>query len=265
MQPIILTNAFLRPRATRLSSKVTLSEDTNVYACVEEMISVIRENLGATPLMLPTAFDEESIAVLLHHVDGIMLPGAASNIHPSQYGSEIKETAQIFDKEHDAADMFLIRQARKQGIPFFGICRSMQAVNIAFGGTLLQKLENQNDIDHMCSDPCEGHDDAPTYMHNIYVEEGGTLAHHFQTRILSINSIHEQAIDKLGYGLRVEARAPDGVIEAISYPAAPNFFVAVQWHPEALPKNTVSQKLFQAFRADVEERFHQRHRQKRAE
>ena len=140
----------------------------------------------------------------------------------------------------------------------------MQAMNIAFGGSLHQRVDNQNNIDHMCSDPCDGHIDAPAYMHDICVEEGGIFAQLFSAKTLSINSIHEQALNKLGDGIKIEATAPDGVIEAISYPAAPTFFVAVQWHPEAQPKHTVSQTLFNAFRRAVERRFQQRHKTRQA-
>lgn len=258
MQPIILTNAFLRPRATRFSSRVSVSEDSNVYACVEEMVDVIRDEIGASPLLLPTSFDEESIGALLQHVDGIMLPGAVSNIHPSQYGGEPNEMPQVFDKQHDETDMFLVRQARKLGLPFFGICRAMQAMNVAFGGTLHQQMETKGDIDHSCSNPCDGHDDTAAYMHDVSPTLGGVLARLFPSGNIPVNSMHEQAVNELGRGLRVEAYAPDGVVEAVSMPDAPNFFVSVQWHPEALPKHSVSQTLFQAFRADVEKRFESR-------
>jgi putative glutamine amidotransferase len=257
MQPLILTNAFRRPRATRLSSGVKLSEDTNVYACVEEMVDVIHDELRASPLLLPTLFDPEAVTRLLQHVDGIFLPGAVSNIHPSHYGAEVEPWPQVFDRQHDDVDMFLVRQARDLGIPFFGICRSMQAMNLVFGGTLNQHLEEKGPIDHACSNPCNGQDDSPGYMHDIVIEPGGLFARHFSTNVV-VNSMHEQAIDRLGSGLKIEARALDGVIEAISWPGAPNFFVAVQWHPEALPKHAVSQKLFGAFSVDIEKRLHGR-------
>ena len=258
MKPIVLTTAFLRPRATRLSSGVSLSEDTNVFACVEEMVSVIREEINASPILLPASFDPESTIELLRHVDGIMLPGAASNIHPSHYGQNADGSPQTFDVKHDEMDMFLIQQARKMGIPFFGICRAMQAVNVAFGGTLQQQLKKHGGIDHSCSNPCDGHNDAPDFMHEVLADRGGVFSSYFPTRRIPVNSMHEQAVDRLGSGLKVEARATDGVIEAISCLEAQNFFVAVQWHPEALPKHPVSQKLFEAFRAEVETHFEAR-------
>ncbi len=257
MQPIILTNAFRRPRGTRTSRGVTVCERTNVYACIEEMVAVIREDLRASPLLLPTTFDPESVAGLLRQIDGLFLPGAVSNIHPSAYGEEVVREGQSFDLSHDETDLFLVRKAQEMGIPFFGICRSMQAMNVAFGGTLSQKTEAKG-IDHSCSDPCDGHDDAPIYMHEARVEEGGLLAPHFPDRVIAVNSMHEQAIDRLGRGLRVEARAPDGIIEAISLERSPVFFAAFQWHPEAMPKNPVSQKLFALFQKDVQRRFEAR-------
>jgi putative glutamine amidotransferase len=257
MRPIVLTNAFLRPRATRLSSGVTLSETSNVYACVEEMVGVIHDDVGASPLMLPTSFDRESLSELLDHVDGIMLPGAVSNIHPSHYGNKASEKPQTFDLKHDETDMFLVSEARKRGMPFFGICRSLQAMNIVFGGTL-KEIDASGGIDHSCSNPCDGHIDAPQYMHEAVLEKNGVLASYFPSGTLSVNSMHEQAIDKLGEGLSVEARAPDGIIEAISWEAAQTFFVAVQWHPEAMPQHPVSQTLFKAFEGAVKKRCTQR-------
>ena len=253
MQPIVLSNAFRRPRATRLSSRVTLSETTNVYACVEEVVGVIRDELGATPLLLPTTFDPDSLMALLKPVDGILLPGAASNIHPQTYGAEIEPVPQTFDTDHDATDIFLARAALKMSIPFFGICRGFQAINVAMGGSLRQSLP-ANSIDHECSAPCEGFKDDPAFMHPLQIEEGGILASLFKEPRIQVNSLHEQALDHLGEGLRVEARAPDGLVEAISATTPHPFFLGVQWHPEALPKHAVSQALFGLFKEKIRER-----------
>ena len=262
MQPIVLTNAFLRPRATRTSSKVLLSENTNVYACVEELVDVIRCEFDATPLLLPTSFDEESLSGILARVDGIFLPGAVSNLHPSSYGRTPIATPQVFDTAHDTTDFFLVRKAHELQIPFFGICRAMQAMNVAFGGTLTQELDPDRSIDHKCSNPCEGHDDSEKYMHRALIEQGGMLSELFSNKEIWINSMHEQAIDTLGRGIKVEALSPDGVIEAISYSQNDVFFLGVQWHPEALPKHCVSQALFSGFRKAVMSRFDARQKYK---
>jgi len=259
MRPLILTNAFRRPRGTRLSSGVKVSEDTNVYACVEEMVDVIVHVLGASPLLLPTLHDEETVAALLEHVDGILLPGAVSNIHPKNYGEAPDASPQIFDEAHDRLDIFLIRKAREMGIPFLGICRAMQAMNVAFGGSLQHGISSQK-IDHLCSDPCDGHEDAPAFMHAIKLAPNGLLSRILGDGLHVVNSLHEQALATLGEGLNVEARAEDGIIEAISIPHASAFFLGVQWHPEALYSHPVSQKIFSAFKTDVERRHNKRNR-----
>ncbi len=258
MRPIVLTNAFRRPRGSRTSVGVTVSEDTNVYACVEELIDIIFNEVGASPIMLPTLHDKESVERLAEHIDGVLLPGAISNIHPRCYHEPWAERPQTFDEAHDATDIFLVDLAKTRGLPFFGICRSMQAMNIAFGGSLQQNINGKSSIDHKCSYPCDGRTDSPEYMHEARVESGGVLANVFRCARVSVNSMHEQAVGRLGDGLRIEARADDGVIEAISWPESPNFFVGVQWHPEAMPRHEVSQKLFSAFGEDVQKRFRRR-------
>jgi putative glutamine amidotransferase len=254
MRPVILTNAFRRPRATRLFSCIDICSATNVYACVEELVGIIHHKLEAVPLMLPTLHDRETMFSLLDHVDGIILPGAASNIHPSRYGESPEEIPQTFDEEHDEADLALIRAARQKGLPFLGICRAMQAMNLAFGGTLHQTLPTGK-INHMCGAPCEGHNDEPLYMHDVSIEKEGLLGRILKEKTASVNSVHEQGIHEMGKGLYAEAIAEDGLVEAISCPEASSFFLGVQWHPEAMPEHPVSMKIFSAFKTAVNDRF----------
>jgi putative glutamine amidotransferase len=257
MKPIILTNAFRRPRATRSPEGVTVSPDRNTYACIEEIIDVITKTLAASPLILPTAHDPETVSTFLDHVDGILLPGSVSNIHPRHYGEDPIDNPQIFDEHHDATDMFLIREARKRGIPFLGICRAMQAMNLEFGGTLNQHIESKV-IDHKCSYSCNGTKSDPEYMHVVTLTNQGLLHRLFDDTSLSVNSMHEQGINTLGSELVVEATAEDGIIEAISWPGGKDFFLGLQWHPETMPKNPVSQKIFGAFQSAIEKRFNAR-------
>jgi putative glutamine amidotransferase len=252
MRPLILTNAFRRPRGTRSGKEVNVSETSDVYACIEELVDVITGPLGAVPLMLPTVPDEETMAALLDLVDGILLPGAVSNIDPASYG-EAAVPGQMFDAVHDRVDFFLIAEARRRGLPFLGLCRAMQAMNIVFGGTLVQSIPSGG-IDHQCSYPCEGMSSKPEFMHSIDLPDEGMLAKLLGTSSVMINSLHEQAIGRLGSGLAAEAISPDGVIEAISWPGAP-FFLGVQWHPEAMPDHPVSYALFSGFQAAVQARF----------
>jgi putative glutamine amidotransferase len=228
-----------------------------VYACIEEIVRVITKVIGACPLLLPTSHDRETVESLLDHVDGILLPGSISNIHPRHYGEEPSDHPQVFDEDHDATDIFLIQQAKERGIPFLGICRGMQAMNLAFGGTLNQKIRDET-IDHKCSYPCNGAVDEPQYMHEVKFTPQGYLAQLLGAQAQKVNSMHEQAISVVSPDLTVEAVADDGIIEAVSYPEVKRFFLGVQWHPETMPNHPVSKKIFAAYRASVEERFHTR-------
>ncbi|HBM90935.1 MAG TPA: gamma-glutamyl-gamma-aminobutyrate hydrolase [Rhodospirillaceae bacterium] len=258
MRPLILTNAYLRPKATLRLYGVKTSAQQKVYATLDRVVSIISGQMKANPLMLPTQHDEETVSAFLDHVDGIFLPGSFTNIHPSNYGVAPREAPQIFDKTHDKTDLFLIRQAREKGIPFLGVCRGMQAMNVAFGGTLHQDITGICKLDHMCSKRSMGTLDEPEYMHDLSVDPESSLAKILGQTKISVNSLHEQAVNGLGEHLVAEARTQDGLIEAISWPQASTFFRGFQWHPEYLPQMPVSKKIFAAFREAVAQRFSQR-------
>ena len=256
MRPLVLTNAFRRPRGIRSWQGLALCNKTHVYACIEEIVDAIHHEVDALPLLLPTAHDPATALQLLTQIDGIILPGGYSNVHPRRYGAEPHERPQIFDEDHDAIDLFLIESAIKLGIPLLGICRGMQGINVAFGGTLNQDIKQDGRLDHFCSVATNGTSLQPGHAHGIALQSGGMLSdilgHESQ---VMVNSLHEQGIDQLGAGLVVEAMADDGVIEAISCPSAKSFLLGVQWHPERVPENPVSSRIFAAFGAAVRQHY----------
>jgi putative glutamine amidotransferase len=149
----------------------------------------------------------------------------------------------------------LIRRAVETGVPVFAICRGIQEVNVALGGTLCQHVHEREDrSDHRSPRSPDVHVNyAPA--HPVILTEGGWLHRLLQTREIQVNSLHGQGIDCLAPGLRGEATAPDGQIEAVTYPSARGFFLGVQWHPEFRARdNVVSMAMFSAFAAACRQR-----------
>ncbi|MGE0109560.1 MAG: gamma-glutamyl-gamma-aminobutyrate hydrolase family protein [Bdellovibrionales bacterium] len=260
MRPLILTNAYRRPKATLRLYGVRTSAKQKVYATLDQVVDVINGPMGGSPILLPTIHDEDTVEALLPYVDGIFLPGSFTNIHPSNYGKEPKEEPQIFDSDHDRTDLFLIKKAREYGLPFLGVCRAMQAMNVAFGGTLHQDITKVCSENHMCSKPNMGTVESPRFMHKIYVAPKSALADLVGEPDILVNSIHEQAVDKLGDGLVAQGWTEDGLIEAVHWRGSPSFFFGLQWHPEYMPQNVVSQKIFAAYKQAVMEHFEERTR-----
>lgn len=188
---------------------------------------------GATPLIVPSA-DAEEIEVLLDLADGVLLTGSPSNVHPSHFGEEVHNPALPLDPARDSWTLPLIRRALARGIPLFGICRGTQETNVALGGSLYQAVQEvDGHDDHRAP---EGQPAAVQYgpAHPVEVVPGGVLEQLVGAGSFQVNSVHGQAVKQLAPGLRVEARAPDGLVEAFSVADAPGFSLCVQWHPEWL-------------------------------
>jgi putative glutamine amidotransferase len=215
---------------------------------------------GCQPLVVPTAAPDE-LDGLLDMADGVLLTGSPSNVHPSHFDEEVHDASLPLDPDRDAWTLPLIPKALERGVPFFAICRGTQETNVALGGSLHQAVhEIDGHLDHR--DP----DDEPVDVqyapaHSVDIVPGGVLARLLQQSRIQVNSLHGQAVNRLAPGLRVEARAPDGVIEAFSKPAAPGFNLAVQWHPEwQAASNPVSMAMLSAFGAACAARRDQRNR-----
>lgn len=204
------------------------------------------ELAGAQAWVVPGLVPED-IAQVLDFVDGVLLTGSPSNVDPSLFGEAVHDPAQPLDARRDAWVLPLVRAAVARGTPLLGICRGLQEINVALGGSLLQAVhETPGLADHRAP---TGDDEERVYgpSHEVVVEPGGQLARLLDVTRFAVNSLHVQGIHTVAPGLRVEARAPDGLPEAISVPRAP-FALAVQWHPEwRAAHNPVSQRLLAAF------------------
>ena len=202
---------------------------------------------GALPLIAPP-FAETELDGLLDAVDGVLVTGSPSNVHPSHFGEPLLDPALPLDPERDAWTLPLIRAVLARGMPMFAICRGTQETNVALGGTLHQAVHEAPGLaDHRA--PKDGSAELQYGLsHAVDVVAGGLLDRIVGRPRFEVNSVHGQGIKRLAQGLRVEARAPDGLVEAFTRPDAPGFNLCVQWHPEwQAAANPVSMKLLHAF------------------
>ncbi|MBK5398736.1 gamma-glutamyl-gamma-aminobutyrate hydrolase family protein [Pseudomonas sp. TH39(2020)] len=200
------------------------------------------------PVILPSLADLLAPSDILDGLDGILFTGSPSNIEPFHYSGPASAPGTAHDSARDATTLPLIRAAVAAGIPVLGICRGFQEMNVAFGGSLHQKVHEAGPfMDHREDDslPLEGQY-APS--HPVHIQPGGVLAGLGLASEIQVNSIHGQGVERLAPGLCVEALAPDGLIEAVSVPQGKGFALGVQWHPEwQVSSNPDYLAIFQAF------------------
>jgi putative glutamine amidotransferase len=187
------------------------------------------QEAGGVPVLLPPQFDAASRQALWHRIDGLLLTGGG-DIDPSRFGAERHPTVIEVSPARDALEIGLTVSAIEEAVPLFAICRGVQVLNVALGGTLVQDIvsERPGALDH---DP-----EAPrsARVHDVVLEHDSALARILGATSLRVNSIHHQAIDRVAESLRVTARAPDGIIEGVEGSDAEWWVVGVQWHPEEL-------------------------------
>ena len=225
------------------------------HAVGEKYIRAVAEAGGAIPLLIPALGDLVSSEEILERVDGILFTGSPSNVEPRHYAGMPSAPGTLHDPHRDAITLPLIPRAVQLGVPVFGVCRGFQEMNVAFGGTLHQKLhEVAGLLDHR-DDDSQPLDVQYAPVHDVILEPGGLLRALAGVDRLKVNSLHSQGVDRLAPPLVAEARAPDGVIEAFRVKDAPRFAIAVQWHPEwQVMSNAFSRALFAAFGAASRER-----------
>jgi putative glutamine amidotransferase len=199
----------------------------------------------AVPLLLPPV--GALLRPVLDRLDGLLLSGSPSNVAPMRYGADFDATPDSHDPDRDATILPLIRAALERGMPILGICRGMQELNVALGGTLYQEIHNiPGRMDHRAGEGSR--EELFRLKHDVTLT--GRLAEISGAAKIQVNSLHGQGIDQLAPGLIVEATAPDGTIEAVRVEAAKNFAFAVQWHPEwEVTHFPDRQRLFAAFGA----------------
>lgn len=217
---------------------------------------------GALPLVVPGASTAE-LETLLDLADGVLLTGSVSNVHPSHFGEAVHDASLPLDPARDAWTLALVPRALQRGLPLLAICRGAQEANVALGGTLHQAVHEAASA----AGPYNDHrapKDRPAAVqygpaHPVQVQPGGWLARCVAEPQFSVNSVHGQGISRLAPGLRIEATAPDGLVEAFSLADAPAFNLCVQWHPEwQAAHNPVSMQMLRAFGDAVRAHAHSR-------
>ncbi len=218
------------------------------HAASDTYVRAVDQVMGAVPVLVPANGDAADIGTLLARLDGIVLTGSRSNVQPSLYGGPPHPADTPEDAKRDAVTLRLIRAAIQAGVPVLAICRGLQEMNVALGGTLHQRLQDlPGRLDH--STPLHSNARVRTAKaHSLAVAPGSWLHRVAGTADIGVNSLHNQGIDRLAAGLVVEAMAPDGTIEAVRLPGARALAVGVQWHPEYdFAEDAVSQGIFAAF------------------
>lgn len=221
----------------------------------------IRTAAGGVPVLLPstgTSANSDDLRDIITLLDGILLTGAPSNVHPRHYDRPDRN-AEPYDETRDETTLPLIAMAVAEALPLFAICRGMQELNVALGGSLHHDIHKQpGKLDHLGDVESEVHIRYGP-RHQAEIAEHGKVADVLKPGEITINSVHRQAIDRLAERLDIEARAPDGVIEAVTVKDVESFALGVQWHPEYdVRQNSDSRKLFAAFGRAAADRRAQR-------
>jgi putative glutamine amidotransferase len=216
------------------------------YGVNDRYPNAVIDAAGCLPLLIPAVGSKVDLCTVLDRLDGLLLTGSPSNVHPSHYGAEPSHPEILHDRERDATTLPLIREAIRRDLPILAICRGIQELNVALGGTLHQRVhELPGRLNHRSRKDSSDGPYGPA--HSVTLTAGGLLASLAGASEVMVNSLHAQGIDRPAPGLCVEAVAPDGQIEAVRLPEA-RFVVGVQWHPEyKATDNLFSSALFSAF------------------
>lgn len=217
------------------------------HAVGEKYLTAVTAGAGGTPVIVPALGEALDIRALLERVDGLVLTGSLSNVHPSRYGMEPHAAAEPYDEARDATTFPLILEALERRVPLLAICRGFQELNVALGGTLHAEVHAvPGRHDHRAPQE-EDLDLRYGPRHRVSFVPGGAFERIAGAREVWVNSLHRQGIDRLAPRLVAEGHAPDGTIEAVRV-EAPGFALGVQWHPEyKAAANPFSMKLYGAF------------------
>lgn len=204
-------------------------------------------SVAAAPIMVPLLGDEETLRAMYERVDGVFLAGGV-DVDPASYREDKLDVCGRTDPDRDRVELLFTKWAIEDGKPVLGVCRGMQVINVASGGSLVQDVEHE-------SERFLKHDYYPTqgfardYLaHDVDVREGSVLHRIYGAGTIKVNSMHHQGIKKLGDRLDPSIYAPDDLIEGIEG-TGESFLVGVQWHPEMLvEKDPGTRRLFTEFR-----------------
>lgn len=239
----------MRPIIGVLSNTV-MDGDLSIQSVDDKYCHPLGDLADATVLIIPATDLAEQIDDVLDLLDGVMLTGAVSNVHPMHFGGEGDESKYLpFDLGRDAVALPLIKRVLQRNMPLLAICRGMQELNVCRNGTLAPAIQDDPlRHNHVTLDKNLSTEQRYGPAHEVSINAAGLLSNILNgATSAQVNSLHVQAVERLGDGLQVEARAHDGTVEAISVPDC-SFALGVQWHPEfSAQDNAVSSQIFRAF------------------
>lgn len=218
------------------------------HGAPEQYLKAASDVADVTPVIVPSLGNESNLTSILGVVDGVLITGAKSNVEPSRYGKDVLEEYGPYDPARDYSSLFLIRAAIEKGLPLLTICRGIQELNVALGGTLSPAIQNiPGRADHRA--PETNDSDEKFAIHQpVHIRSHTCLAAILGEGDIMVNSVHQQGIETLAPRLVSEAIALDGTIEGVSVKDARTFAIGVQWHPEYWAKSDeASRKIFEAF------------------
>ncbi len=235
------------PLLVAVVADVRTADGYTWHAAAQTYLDALALVAGLQPVIVPSLASFEA-GGLLARVDGLLSTGSRSNVHPARYGAAETEAHGPFDEARDAVSLALLRGAVERGLPTLALCRGFQEMVVAWGGTLTPALhEEPGRFDHRAP---VSTDQAVRFAlaHEITVAPGGRLEAIAGPGPHMVNSLHRQGAVTLGTGLRVEATAADGTVEAVSVADADAFAMGFQWHPEYwAATDPLSRTLFEAF------------------
>jgi putative glutamine amidotransferase len=225
---------------------VTLDRDADLSETNDYVRSLVAAGVPRSAIAVVTPLSAQAGAF-----DALLL-GGGGDIDPARYGRVRIDNGTVeVDPERDALDFRLLEEARRAAVPVFGICRGLQVVNVAFGGTLIQDIPSERPSEVVHQRP---RDERTRRDHPVTVGRGSILESFVEVAEASVNSRHHQAIETVARGLEVSAVAPDGLAEAVES-RSESWLLAVQWHPENLLGDAVSERLFGEFLRAARERI----------
>jgi putative glutamine amidotransferase len=208
----------------------------------EAYVDAVRA-VGLTPFIVPP-LDPSEIAPVLDAVQGMVLTGG-EDVDPGLYGATRSSHTDSSHPRRDACEIAITRAAHVRRLPTLAICRGLQVANVALGGTLIQDIasECRSTVDHDLSER------RTQRVHDVHLQSGSRLAQALGDDAIQVNSSHHQALAQVADGLRVSARAPDGIVEGVEWNGDDWWLLGVQWHPEELIKSAApwDRALFQTF------------------
>ncbi len=203
---------------------------------------------GGSPVIIPPTLDEDDASLISEHIQGLLLVGGG-DVSGDFYGLDDSALLERVFPARDRSEIALVKHAVAKKVPILAICRGIQLLNVALGGTLIPDIPTSLPESPLAHRPQDGREN----IHDVTLTQGSTLMKVFATQTIRVNSYHHQAIKDLAKGLSVAARASDGVIEGVELAGHP-FCIAVQWHPEVREGNREDmQPLFAAFIAAAEQ------------